>query len=119
MDYSAPTHDPRISQRKTSGLKSPSAKLGPATPDLDAIEDLQLHRLAGAVLSKSPADMAALSEANPDLFWEWIEAFALKKREADAEYRLWSAAIACLSTAATADNHCRGRRPNPRTAAAE
>ncbi|MEQ1578449.1 MAG: hypothetical protein ABL894_12430 [Hyphomicrobium sp.] len=110
MDFTAPTHDPRIKTRLTPRSSNTLAILE------DSIEDLQLHRLAGAVLSKSPADMAALSEANPDLFWEWIEAFALKKREADAECRLWSAAIACLATATAAD----GGPTKPRaTAAAE
>lgn len=63
------------------------------------IEEVQLTRLAGAVLSKSPADMAALAEDNPDLFHDWIGAFLRKKHEADAAARLWAAAIACLSTA--------------------
>jgi hypothetical protein len=63
------------------------------------IEDVQLTRLASAVLSKSPADMAALAEDNPELFDDWIGAFLRKKQEADAAARLWTAAIACLSTA--------------------
>ena len=63
------------------------------------IEEVQLARLAGAVLSKSPADMAALAEDNPDLFNDWIGAFVRKKHEADAAARLWAAAIACLATA--------------------
>jgi len=31
--------------------------------------------------------------------WEWIEAFAAKKREADADSKMWSAAVASLTTA--------------------
>ena len=65
------------------------------------IEEVQLARLASAVLSKSAADMAALAEDNPDLFNDWIGAFLKKKHEADAAARLWAAAIACLSTVTT------------------
>lgn len=64
----------------------------------DQIEAVQLQRLASTVLSKSPADLAALAEDNPLLFWEWIEEFHRRKAKADAEVRLWSAAIACLAT---------------------
>jgi hypothetical protein len=67
------------------------------------IEEVQLARLASAVLSKSPADMAALAEDNPELFNDWIGAFLKKKHEADAAARLWAAAIACLATATPAD----------------
>lgn len=109
MDFTAPTHDPRTNPRLRPRSANSIAILE------DSIEDLQLHRLAGAVLSKSAADMAALSEDNPELFWEWIEAFAIKKREADAECRLWSAAIACLATATAAD----ARRNEHSTTAAE
>lgn len=65
------------------------------------IEDLQLTRLANAVLSKSLADIVALSEDNPHLVWEWMQAFSAKKREADSAYQLWSSAIAYLATSGT------------------
>jgi len=63
------------------------------------IEEMQLARLAGAVLSKSPTDLAALAEANPMIVWEWIEAFRRQKLEAEVQARYWSAAMAALSTA--------------------
>ena len=113
MDFTAHGYDPRTSLQLRPHIRARSSNTAAILED--SIEDLQLHRLAGAVLSKSPADMAALSEANPQLFWEWIEAFGLKKREAEAEQRLWSAAIACLATAATAAT----RRQQARPAAAE
>ena len=65
----------------------------------DRIEEIQLVRLAGAVLTKSPLDLAALAEANPMIVWEWVEAFRRQKLEAEAEVRFWSAAMAALSTA--------------------
>ncbi len=113
MDLTTHGHDPRTSLHLKAHVRERSTNTAAILEE--SIEDLQLHRLAGAVLSKTPADMAALSEANPDLFWEWIDAFALKKREADAECRLWSAAIACLATAASADV----RAHDGRTTAAE
>jgi hypothetical protein len=66
----------------------------------DPIETLQLARLASTVLDKSKADIAALAEANPALIWEWIEAFGRRKAAAEAEARLWSAAMAYLATSA-------------------
>jgi len=68
-------------------------------PAADRIEEVQLRRLAGAVLSKSPSDLAALAESNPMIVWEWVEAFRRQKQEAEAEARYWSAAMAALSTA--------------------
>jgi hypothetical protein len=65
----------------------------------DRIEEVQLRRLAGAVLSKSPADLAALAESNPMIVWEWAEAFRRQRQEAEAEARYWSAAMAALTTA--------------------
>jgi hypothetical protein len=72
-----------------------------AEPDrtADRIEEIQLTRLAGAVLSKSPADLAALAEANPMIVWEWIDAFRRQKIEAEAQVRYWSAAMAAIATA--------------------
>ena len=66
----------------------------------DRIEEIQLVRLASTVLTKSPADLAALAEANPMIVWEWVEAFRRQKLEAEAEARFWSASMAALSTAA-------------------
>jgi hypothetical protein len=63
------------------------------------IEAAQLRRLASTVLSKSPEDLAALAETNPQLVWEWIDAFRKEKLAAEAEARYWSAAVAALATA--------------------
>lgn len=68
-------------------------------PATDRIEEVQLRRLAGAVLSKTPSDLAALAESNPMIVWEWVEAFRRQKQEAEAEARYWSAAMAALTTA--------------------
>lgn len=68
-------------------------------PAADRIEEVQLRRLAGAVLSKSPADLAALAESNPMIVWEWVEAFRRQRLAAEVEARYWSAAMAALSTA--------------------
>jgi hypothetical protein len=65
----------------------------------DRIEEVQLRRLAGAVLSKTPTDLAALAESNPMIVWEWVEAFRRQKQQAEAEARYWSAAMAALTTA--------------------
>jgi len=65
----------------------------------DPIEAVQLARLAGAVLEKSPEDLMAIAESNPLLIWEWLEAFRRRKQEAEAEARFWSAALATLATA--------------------
>ncbi len=68
-------------------------------PGSDLIEAAQLRRLAATVLSKSPEDLAALTETNPMLVREWIDAFRKEKVAADVEARYWSAAAAALSTA--------------------
>lgn len=65
----------------------------------DPIEAVQLARLAGAVLDKSPEDLIAIAESNPMIIWEWIEAFRQQKHKAEAEARYWAAAMAALSTA--------------------
>jgi hypothetical protein len=65
----------------------------------DPIEAVQLTRLAGAVLTKSTDDLAALAESNPMIVCEWIEAFRRKRIEAEADARRWSAAMAALKTA--------------------
>lgn len=69
-------------------------------PPLAQIDEIQLRRLASAVLSKSREDLAALAETNPMLVWEWIESFRKLRLAADAEARYWSAAMAALSTSA-------------------
>jgi hypothetical protein len=92
MHSHTPTHDPRTAPRFRP-ISAAEAKL-----TADPIEDLQLMRLASTVLSKSLDDIDALSQNNPKLVWEWIQAFAAKKREADAQCKLWSSAIACLAT---------------------
>jgi len=63
------------------------------------IDEMQLERLASAVLSKSPADLAALAESNPMIVWEWLEEFRRQKVTAENEARYWAAAIGALATA--------------------
>ena len=96
MHAKTPTHGLRAALRGKQ-QKGAAVLLEPEGPE--AIEALQLARLARTVLNKSCDDIAALSEANPSLVWEWIEAFAAKKREADADSKMWSAAVASLTTA--------------------
>lgn len=59
----------------------------------------QLAVLASTVLQKSHDDLSALAENDPNIVWNWIEAFARLKAKAEADARLWSAAMASLSTA--------------------
>lgn len=59
----------------------------------------QLAVLASTVLQKSHDDLTALAENDPSIVWNWIEAFARLKAKAEADARLWSAAMASLSTA--------------------
>lgn len=66
-------------------------------PNLD-IEQIQLERLAEAVLCKSPDDLAALRTCNPELIAEWIEAFGHQQRAAERAARNWAAARAALKT---------------------
>lgn len=82
----------------TSNVGRPVRELG-YVPAPDLIEAAQLRRLASTVLSKSPEDLAALTETNPLLVWEWIDAFRKEKLAAEAEARYWSAAVAALATA--------------------
>jgi hypothetical protein len=67
------------------------------------IETVQLVRLAGAVLEKSPEDLMAIASCNPSLIWEWLEAFRDRRLEAEQEARFWAAVIASLSTAIPPD----------------
>jgi PAS domain-containing protein len=89
-------HRHRLTETITLRGGAAHQRKGPAA---DPIEEVQLRRLAGAVLSKSPADLAALAESNPMIVWEWVEAFRRQKVEAEAEMRYWSAAMAALTTA--------------------
>jgi hypothetical protein len=106
MEYQkTPTHGPGLAPRLAHSPKQRRRGDEAKRPGNinDTIEDVQLRRLAKAVLSKSPADLAALAETNPQLFWEWIQAFTQKKREAEAAGQGWSAAIACLATVGTCE----------------
>jgi hypothetical protein len=71
----------------------------PVPATADEIEELQLKRLAGALLARSQADLAALMVTNPMIVWEWVEAFRSRKQKAEAEARYWSAAMAALTIA--------------------
>lgn len=103
--HKALTHGPTEAPRFAQPLEPRRQRDYPARPPEagETIEGEQLRRLAQAVLSKSPADLAALAETNPQLFWEWIQAFTQKKREAEAAGQAWSAAIACLATVAACE----------------
>lgn len=68
----------------------------PAEADAD-----ELARLAETVLRHSHDDLSALAEADPGIVARWIEAFAQLKAKAEADARLWSAAMASLSTASS------------------
>lgn len=83
-------------------LHEPARSSQRPAPDREGdgqIEIVQLARLASAVLTKSPADLMAVAEANPMIVWEWLEAFRKQRHDAEADARRWSAAIAALSTA--------------------
>ncbi len=67
-----------------------------------AAEAAQLALLASTVLQKSHDDLSALAQSDPGIVWDWIEAFARLKAKAEADARLWSAAMASLSTASSA-----------------
>jgi hypothetical protein len=75
-------------------------------PDLfghcDEHEAVELTRLATAVLSKSPDDLAAIAACNGLIRTRWLEAFARQKAAAEEDARFWSAAMAYLATATTA-----------------
>jgi len=88
-------HQPQPAYQPPRSRREPAN----APKALDPIEATQLRRLASTVLSKSPDDLAALSETNPLLVWEWIAAFRNERLAAEAEARYWSAAAAALSTA--------------------
>jgi hypothetical protein len=76
-----------------------SVRKSPVDQPADRIDEMQLERLAATVLSKTPADLAALAETNPMIIWEWVEAFRQQKLEAETRARFWSAAMASLATA--------------------
>ena len=73
----------------------PSAE--PQTNTVD-IDDVQLARLAKAVLSKDSDDLAALATTNPLLIREWQIAFRQQHALAEKEARYWAAAAAALAT---------------------
>jgi transposase-like protein len=87
-------------QRLTKSLRTCRVRDEVTVVPDGAIEKIQMKRLAGAVLSKQPEDLAALFECNPALMREWIDAFRREKLAAEAEARYWSAAMAALSTSA-------------------
>jgi anthranilate phosphoribosyltransferase len=78
----------------------PPARLTPQrhTIPADRGETIQHLRLAATVLKKSPEDLSALAETNPELMWEWIAEFARQKAKAESDARLWAAATALLAT---------------------
>lgn len=89
-----------------AGLTDAGFEAGTATPALDADHAAELVRLAFAILSKSPDDLAALTAVLPTMPATWIESFAAERARADAEAKFWAAAVAYLtaSTHGTAAN---------------
>lgn len=65
-------------------------------------ESVEMTRLAMAVLSKSPDDLAAIAACNGLIRARWLEAFARQKATAEEDARFWSAAMAHLATATAA-----------------
>lgn len=92
------TPSSRAPAQEARGPARPVRELG-YVPAPELIEAAQLRRLASAVLSKSPEDLAALAETNPMLVSEWVDAFRKEWLAAEQEARYWSAAAAALSTA--------------------
>lgn len=86
---SAP-HAPWLGDVKTADNDLTSAQ--------EAINDIQLARLATAILSKGSQDLLALAETNPALFDEWQAAFRLQYAEAEKSARRWASAAASLAT---------------------
>lgn len=83
-----------------------ASELRRATENLTAevlaeVDTNAFSRLAQAVLGHSHDDLSALAEADPRVVGSWIAAFSLLKAKAEADARLWSAAVASLSTAAS------------------
>lgn len=75
------------------------AGAAPMTHADRAADAAQLMLLASTVLQKSHDDLSALAEADPNAVWGWIESFARLKAKAESDARLWTAALASLSTA--------------------
>lgn len=67
---------------------------------LPGSEAAELAHLARIVLSKSPADLAAIADGVPSLQANWIEAFTAERARAQAEAEFWTAAIAYLMATA-------------------
>jgi hypothetical protein len=61
-------------------------------------DSVEVARLAMAVLSKTPDDLAAIAACNGLLRSRWLEAFERQKATAEADARFWSAAMAHLAT---------------------
>jgi hypothetical protein len=78
----------------------------PEQPDLFGVleqhDTLEMTRIASAVLSKTPDDLAAMAACNGLLRARWLEAFARRKAAAETDAKFWAAAMAHLSTATTA-----------------
>lgn len=72
-----------------------------ANGNLAARRELEeLTRLARAILSKSPADLAAIADDDASRQAGWIDAFAEHRARAEAEAQFWSAAITYLMATA-------------------
>ncbi len=63
-------------------------------------ETAGLARLASAVLEKSPADLAAITEFDPGICRLWLNAFERHRAVAEEEAQFWTAAKVHLLTAA-------------------
>lgn len=95
----------RSGERVMFGLKQIEEQLESMSarqPDLFGVEthqeSVEVTRLAMAVLSKTPDDLAAIAACNGLLRGRWLEAFERQKATAEADARFWSAAMAHLAT---------------------
>lgn len=86
-----------LHHRHCTTATDPTRGATPTPSGRDPTETAQLRRLAGALLTKSPEDLAALAANNPALIWEWRDAFRKEKLAAEEDMRFWLRALAVLA----------------------
>lgn len=86
-----------LHHRHCTEVPEPARRTSPTSAGRDPTETLQLRRLAGALLTKSPEDLAALAANNPEVIWEWRDAFVKEKLAAEEDMRFWLRAVAVLA----------------------
>jgi hypothetical protein len=62
----------------------------------DAIERVQLERLAATILSRSPHELAEIANANPAIYSEWIVELRRRNELAHKEAQRMSQALQTL-----------------------